>query len=60
MASRSHAGPAPTDAELARAARVGDVASLGKLLERHRAPLYAAALRMLGIRTPRTRCRRRS
>lgn len=38
----------PTDAELAIAARDGDCACLGVLLERHRAGLYAAALRMLG------------
>lgn len=36
------------DAELSRAAREGDAVSLGILLERHRASLYAAALRMLG------------
>jgi RNA polymerase sigma-70 factor (ECF subfamily) len=48
MAARSRPGRSPTDGELARAARAGDVASLGELLERHRAPLYAAALRVLG------------
>jgi RNA polymerase sigma factor (sigma-70 family) len=37
-----------SDAELVRAAQNGDAASLGLLLERHRAPLYAQALRMLG------------
>jgi RNA polymerase sigma factor (sigma-70 family) len=37
-----------TDAELAVAARDGDCACLGVLLERHRPGLYAAALRMLG------------
>jgi RNA polymerase sigma factor (sigma-70 family) len=37
-----------SDAELARAAQGGDATSLGILLERHRAPLYAVALRMLG------------
>ena len=37
-----------SDAELARAAQGGDPSSLGILLERHRAPLYAVALRMLG------------
>jgi hypothetical protein len=37
-----------SDADLARGAQGGDVASLGILLERHRAPLYAVALRMLG------------
>lgn len=39
-----------TDGELARAARAGDSASLGVLLERHRAPLYAIALHLLGHR----------
>jgi len=38
----------PSDAELAFAARGGDVACLGVLLERHRARLHAAALRVLG------------
>ncbi len=37
-----------SDAELARAAQSGDAASFGILLERHRAPLYALALRFLG------------
>ncbi len=37
-----------SDAELVRAAKGGDAASLGILLERHRAPLYAQALRILG------------
>ncbi len=37
-----------SDAELARAAQSGNAASLGILLERHRAPLYALALRFLG------------
>jgi RNA polymerase sigma factor (sigma-70 family) len=37
-----------SDAELARAAQSGDASSLGILLERHRAPLYALALRFLG------------
>ena len=37
-----------SDAELARAAQGGDATSLGILLERHRASLYALALRMLG------------
>jgi hypothetical protein len=36
------------DAELVRAAQEGDAASLGTLLERHRAPLYALALGILG------------
>jgi DNA-directed RNA polymerase specialized sigma24 family protein len=47
MVSRSRVGPAPTDGELACAARAGDVASLGVLLERYRAPLHGAALRLL-------------
>jgi RNA polymerase sigma-70 factor (ECF subfamily) len=38
----------PGDAELAAAARSGDGACLGLLLERHRARLHAAALRWLG------------
>jgi RNA polymerase sigma factor (sigma-70 family) len=38
----------PSDGELARAAQAGDVASLGALLERYRAPLHAAALRIVG------------
>lgn len=37
-----------SDAELVGAAREGDAASLGFLLERHRAPLYGLALRHLG------------
>ena len=37
-----------SDAELVKAAQGGDVTSMGILLERHRAPLYALALRMLG------------
>src|SRR5919112_1152178 len=37
-----------SDSELARAAQGGDAASLGILLERHRAPLHALALRFLG------------
>ncbi|HSK82853.1 MAG TPA: RNA polymerase sigma factor [Rubrobacter sp.] len=37
-----------SDSELARAAQGGDASSLGILLERHRASLYAGALRMLG------------
>lgn len=36
-----------SDAELAKAAQNGEAASLGILLERHRAPLYALALRIL-------------
>ncbi len=37
-----------SDVQLVRAAQGGDVTSLGILLERHRAPLHALALRMLG------------
>ena len=37
-----------SDAELVRTAQRGDATSLGILLERHRAPLYALALRFLG------------
>src|ERR687890_540222 len=37
-----------TDAELVSATRVGDTASLGLLLQRHRAALYAAAVALLG------------
>ncbi len=37
-----------SDAELTRLAQRGDAASLGILLERHRAPLYALALSILG------------
>ncbi len=37
-----------SDAELVRAAQGGDAASLGLLLERHRAPLYGLALQILG------------
>lgn len=37
-----------SDAELARSAQEGDAASLGLLLERHRAPLYGLALQILG------------
>jgi RNA polymerase sigma factor (sigma-70 family) len=37
-----------SDAELVRTAQRGDAAGLGILLERHRAPLYALALRFLG------------
>jgi len=48
MASRARPEATPSDGELARAARTGDVASLGALLERHRMPLHATALRMLG------------
>lgn len=41
----------PTDAELVAHACGGDVASLGVLLERHRARLFATALGVLGIRS---------
>ena len=37
-----------SNAKLVRAAQTGDTASLGLLLERHRASLYASALRILG------------
>lgn len=37
-----------TDAGLVRAARAGDAASLGTLLDRHRARMYAVALGVLG------------
>src|SRR5919205_3810759 len=37
-----------SNAQLVRAAQGGDVTGLGILLERHRAPLYALALQMLG------------
>ncbi len=37
-----------SDAELVRTAQGGDATSLGILLERHRAPLHALALRFLG------------
>ena len=37
-----------SDAELVRMAQSGDATTLGILLERHRAPLYALALRFLG------------
>jgi RNA polymerase sigma factor (sigma-70 family) len=37
-----------SDAELVRIAQKGDATSLGILLERHRAPLHALALRFLG------------
>src|SRR6266508_6593422 len=48
MASGALFEATPSDGELVRAAQAGDVAGLGKLLERYRAPLHAAALRMLG------------
>lgn len=40
----------PTDADLVRAARQGDAASLGILFERYRVSLYVAALRLLRSR----------
>lgn len=39
---------APTDADLVAAARAGDAAGLGLLLERHRAGMRAVALNLLG------------
>jgi RNA polymerase sigma-70 factor (ECF subfamily) len=39
-----------TDAELVLLARAGEADALGALPERHRAPLYAAALTVLGDR----------
>jgi RNA polymerase sigma factor (sigma-70 family) len=47
VAAAASLSPA-TDADLVRAARSGDVTSLGVLLERHRASLYGAALQILG------------
>jgi RNA polymerase sigma-70 factor (ECF subfamily) len=38
----------PSDGELVRAAQAGDAASLGVLLERHRASMQAVALSVLG------------
>jgi RNA polymerase sigma factor (sigma-70 family) len=38
----------PTDRELVLAAQAGDVATLGLLLERHRASVYGACVRILG------------
>jgi len=43
-------GPVATDADLVVAARGGDAAALGLLLERHRAGLSATAIRLLGYR----------
>ncbi|MFG1602674.1 RNA polymerase sigma factor [Actinoplanes sp. NPDC049265] len=40
--------PIATDADLVRAARTGDAASLGVLLGRHRAGMYAVAVGLLG------------
>jgi RNA polymerase sigma-70 factor (ECF subfamily) len=48
MTARALVEAGPGDGELARAAQAGDVACLGELLERYRAPLHAAAMRMLG------------
>jgi RNA polymerase sigma factor (sigma-70 family) len=48
MTARGLVGAVPSDGELVRAAQAGDVASLGELLERYRAPLHAAGLRFLG------------
>jgi RNA polymerase sigma-70 factor (ECF subfamily) len=45
-----HRHQAPTDGELVTAARSGDAAALGLLLERHRPRLFATALRLLGYR----------
>lgn len=42
------ADDARADAELVHAARAGNVAAFGALLERHRAALYATALSLLG------------
>jgi hypothetical protein len=50
-----------SDADLVRAARAGDRPSLGVLLERHRAALYASAAAMLGPGARRTMpCKRRA
>ena len=43
---------AVSDAELVRTAQGGDATSLGILLERHRTPLHALALQMLGGHAP--------
>ena len=57
MMARSYArkerelSDAPTDAELVRAAQAGNPASLGLLLERHRAGMQAVALSLLGYQT---------
>jgi RNA polymerase sigma-70 factor (ECF subfamily) len=50
MQQRYHPGPALTDRELVAAAKAGNGAALGLLLERHRPRLYATALRILGYR----------
>ena len=44
------ARPVATDADLVTAARGGDGAALGLLLERHRPRLFATAVRLLGYR----------
>jgi len=44
------ARPVATDADLVAAARGGDGAALGLLLERHRPRLFATAVRLLGYR----------
>jgi RNA polymerase sigma-70 factor (ECF subfamily) len=44
----------PSDGELVRAAQAGDAASLGVLLERHRAGMQAVALSLLGYYGPDT------
>jgi RNA polymerase sigma factor (sigma-70 family) len=41
-------GGAPLDSELVRAAQAGDAGSLGLVLTRHRAGMYAVALALLG------------
>ena len=46
----SRTGPVATDADLVAAARAGDAAALGLLLERHRPRLSATAIRLLGYR----------
>lgn len=43
--------PVATDAELVAAARGGDGAALGLLLERHRPRLFATAVRLVGYRS---------
>lgn len=50
MGSATRPQPFPSDAELLASARAGDRASLGALLERHRARLLAVALSFLGNR----------
>jgi len=43
--------PVATDADLVAAARGGDAAALGLLLERHRPRLFATAIRLLGYQS---------